>query len=611
MAPIAHFNQHQSSFSGDVVPINIKKLNDARRSTHLDNNRSAAVEFTSFRWKSVINRPHYTMNEDGTSTLVEPQSTHLMETSNDGGNQTTAPIQEIESSSSPALNTKASIKKSSSFLPSKSSDAAKNKAPASPPMVNRFYKSRTAHFNQPLVSRCSVESPDFWSEIGWDDNAKYDTDTDEDNAIILEKVNQLNFLINAYDAEIENFKLNATVPSSTDPLEAPSTPSAMIDSSSNGASTESPYLNLDFEIDEKPTTSAPIEKFESSFGPAHKIEAPDKNLSPRLSPKSSGAAKSKVPAPPPIVNRLHKSIRMTDFDQPSVTRCPDDEQLDLWATVCWNDDAEYDTDTDSSTEKSSVPPSSDSDLDAEIAENNAIILQKVNQLNFLIDAYEAQVKHLKQKDEDQQAKIEDIYNDLTSYDTELMKCYDQISDLENEVTTLKGNLESVIGDRDQNISDHPLTVYVTRQWHDKEMEDFALLVTKEHNKFLENMNGCTNHQAATLTAQHNMSKEMAERDRIISHQRNEILMLKVDLSSVTDAHDDELTERDRMISILTDENETLRGKITVEEASHDATNNVLPSKPPKTPFRTFKSKCSNAVRQTHNTLRRLFPLLRK
>ena len=148
MAPIAHFNQHQSSFSGDVIPININKMNDARRSTRLDDNRSAAVQFASFRWESVINRPHYTMNEDGTSTLVEQRSTP--ETSH-GGNQITAPIQEIESSSGSALNTKASTKKSLSCLPeSKSSDAAKNKAPASPPIVNRFYKSRTAHFNQPL-----------------------------------------------------------------------------------------------------------------------------------------------------------------------------------------------------------------------------------------------------------------------------------------------------------------------------------------------------------------------------------------------------------------------------------------------------------------------------
>jgi len=74
MAPIqriAHVNNHQSSFSGDVDPINITKLGSSRPA-HLDDKRSAAVDFASSKWQSVQNRSHYTMNEDGTSTLVEP-----------------------------------------------------------------------------------------------------------------------------------------------------------------------------------------------------------------------------------------------------------------------------------------------------------------------------------------------------------------------------------------------------------------------------------------------------------------------------------------------------------------------------------------------------------
>ena len=130
MAPIqriAHVNNHQSSFSGDVDPINITKLGSSRPA-HLDDKRSAAVDFASSEWLSVQNRSHYTMNEDGTSTLVEPALPTHLETSNVEKQPTTPSIQKIKSSSGPALhNTKASAKTSSL----RSSPKKKSNAPLS------------------------------------------------------------------------------------------------------------------------------------------------------------------------------------------------------------------------------------------------------------------------------------------------------------------------------------------------------------------------------------------------------------------------------------------------------------------------------------------------
>jgi len=58
---------------------------------------SAAVKFASSQWKSVTSRPHYTMNEDGISVLVEAKPAHLMTTNAENITQiTAAPIQKSE-----------------------------------------------------------------------------------------------------------------------------------------------------------------------------------------------------------------------------------------------------------------------------------------------------------------------------------------------------------------------------------------------------------------------------------------------------------------------------------------------------------------------------------
>lgn len=282
-----------------------------------------------------------------------------------------------------------------------------------------------------------------------------------------------------------------------------------------------------------------------------------------------------------------------------------------------------------------------SNLDAEIDENNAIISQKVSQFTFLIDAIEAEMEKFKIKDQIQQTETasrdtdidennviisQNIINPLTVLkltdasflnselvlqDMELDKCYNKISDLQNEVTILKGNLEQLVDDREKNqIKDRPLTIYVTREWHEKEMQEFALRVTRDHNEFLHGFAD----QAETLIAEHSrLCEGVAERDRIISDQRNDISTLRIDLNSVTDAHMEELAERDRMISILNKENENLRARLTAAEAhpttiiSQFPTVKSTPPKPPKTLFRKFKSNCSKVVRQTQQTLRGLLP----
>ena len=508
MAPIAHFNQ-SSSRSG--VSIDIKKLDASHSARHLGDQqvefqRSAAVEFALSQWKSISSRSHYTCDQDGIPVLVVALPMSNAE------KQISAPIQDLESSFGLANSIKTLTKKSS-LRSSPMSSGARNKTPASPPIVNRFYKSRTTQFNKPLVTRCSDESSEFRSNISWNDNTKYDT-ADTESSVV------------------------ASVPASSS--------------------------------DSRDT--------------------------------------------PPSAASTTAMISITSSNNESNNKVP--SQLSC------------------------------SNLDAEIDENNAIISQKVSQFSVLIDAIEAEMGKFKKKDQIHQTetascdadidenkaiisqdklnprtilKLTDtafLNSELVLQDMELTECYNKISDLQNEVTILRGNLEQLFDDREKDeihLKDRPLTIYVKREWHDKEMEEFSLRATRDHNEFLKIIHGCAD-QAETLMAEHSKLWEaVAERDRIISDQRNDISMLRIDINSVTDAHMEELTERDRMISILHNENENLRARLTAAEA-HTAT--IIsqfppvvstPSKPPKTPFRKFKSNCSKVVRQTQRTLRGLLP----
>ena len=161
-------------------------------------------------------------------------------------------------------------------------------------------------------------------------------------------------------------------------------------------------------------TTTLIREVESTFGPAHNIKASTQKTSSRWSPKSS-VADTKVPGLTLTVNRCDKS-KSTYFDQQLVARSPD-ESSDLWSTVSYDKNAMYNTETESlvveatltSSDPHETPSASSamiisssndkgpyhlpySNLDAEIDKSNAIICQKVNQLNFLIDAYEVEME---------------------------------------------------------------------------------------------------------------------------------------------------------------------------------------------------------------------------
>jgi hypothetical protein len=228
--------------------------------------------------------------------------------------------------------------------------------------------------------------------------------------------------------------------------------------------------------------------------------------------------------------------------------------------------------------------------------------------------------------------------------------------LKNDILTLlkNTNFDNVTDPREEKIdqtsqtddaiSCEPLTSYVSKEWHEKTMQDFVQLSTDEHHHFLQLV------QQEIRIAE--TSREMAESNN--SHLRSEILMLKNEISVLNDIHETEMAERNRAISDLYNEIATLRTDLAsidaspkkprhvhlsfkqpaktsfmtkvsnfmeesqppenaipwadLEAASVDARNNtpihvhLSYKRPAKTSFRKFKSECSKAMRLTKKTL---------
>jgi len=209
---------------------------------------------------------------------------------------------------------------------------------------------------------------------------------------------------------------------------------------------------------------------------------------------------------------------------------------------------------------------------AEIEERDRMIQEKINEVWTLIQTH--------------QAKNKKISDELEGCVEEIARCHKQISELHNEIRHLKkANVDSDTGPRsekvhqtsqtDHTIPDRPCaetihqtsqtdhvipnaTIYVSKEWHEKEMRDYVQLVNDEHQSFVKAV------QQQILIAEH--SKEMAETNNI-SQLRSENLMLKVDLSVINDIHEAEMAERTRVISDLFNENKTLRADL---EAAVDA-----------------------------------------
>jgi len=110
---------------------------------------------------------------------------------------------------------------------------------------------------------------------------------------------------------------------------------------------------------------------------------------------------------------------------------------------------------------------------------------------------------------------------------------------------------------DDAISGEPLTSYVSKEWHEKKMQDFVQLSTDEHHNFLQLV------QQEIRIAE--TSREMAESNN--SHLRSEILMLKNEISVLNDIHETEMAERNRAISDLYNEIATLRTDLASIDAS--------------------------------------------
>ena len=493
MAPIAHFNQHQSSFSGDV---NINKLNDARRSTHIDDKRSAAVEFALTKWESVINRPYYRMNEDGSTTLVEPAlSTHLMETSN-GGDQITAPIQEFESSFGPQQNIEASTKKSNSRLALKSSDGDKSKVPGLPSIVNN------------------------------DDGIIYSGESSENSQTTAE------------------------------PIET------MIDD-------ESSYSLSQFDVEAiaSPTDMKQLVKII-------------------------------------VVNTLDKSCQTHFEHRPLFTA----EQFNELESSC----SELENKLFSLTEDWAALQSENESLEEKIQEHDSLRLDIIDDLTAQNQSHVDRIYQLMSENEELDNKcylLEKKQGGIPAREQLAVlakvkrEAEKQVNSLKETVTALNAQLISK-----SNVDDDEAEYWKAK--YQETVKNVDLMVDYQ-NTAIDSLNELNQNQAE-------MIKALEQKISILEAEATvdeKIKLLEAEITEVrSSAADSSLQEELRSLPFakLDHNDAALRAEITATELDPDKSNKPPSAiKPPKTPFRTFKSNCSKVIGRTNNTLRRLFPLLRK
>ena len=213
----------------------------------------------------------------------------------------------------------------------------------------------------------------------------------------------------------------------------------------------------------------------------------------------------------------------------------------------------------------------------EINERDNMLLVKSNEISNLIDTHQIEMAKLDRVLCEKRTEIAYLKEKLGLHGKEIAKSYHHISELENEILILKnarmGNLsresrEETIrhqsSQTDEENPGQPLTVYVTKEWHEKEMKDYFTLVNDEHQHFVQAV------QEQILSAEY--SKEIELESSNILHQKmqSENVMLKVDLSVLNDIHEADMAERNRVISDLCKENETLRANLTA--TVHASTN---------------------------------------
>ena len=172
-----------------------------------------------------------------------------------------------------------------------------------------------------------------------------------------------------------------------------------------------------------------------------------------------------------------------------------------------------------------------------------------------------------------------------------------------------GILSKMVSDQQLLISglEQQITKMVTKEWHEAEMYNYVLDIISEHNANLQKYqldDGANEYAKKEENLIDEHIKEMNFRNNIISNQRREISMLKNDLFSLPEIHHAEMAQRDRMISDLKDEIETLRAgrRATADAMKNNQPNKSSENKPQKTPFRNFKSSWSKGMRQTKETL---------
>jgi len=226
--------------------------------------------------------------------------------------------------------------------------------------------------------------------------------------------------------------------------------------------------------------------------------------------------------------------------------------------------------------------------DAEISERDSIISDQRLEIAMLKENT-AEISERDSTISDQRLEIamlkENINTLIAAHATEIEKCKGIANNQRLTITNLNKKMANMI----------------SYERHEEEMNDYVLSIIREHNANLRTYqldDGKNEYveKEQLLTAQH--IKEMNGRNNIISHQRTEISRLKCDYFSLADNRIAEMTHRDRMISDLKKEIATLRSEINHLQSNKPSAS----AKPPKTPFRQFKSNSSKLMRQTKETL---------
>ena len=485
-----------------------------------------------------------------------------------------------------ADNVKAMVNKLSSRSSRKSSSWVKNKVPSSPPIVNRFYESRKTQFNhQPKYpeskEKKALRITGYVATLGISYLIRKNKKKAKQSSVeLLDSLSTASWeedsIMPSTESLLESFRHSA--------------------SSSNGQREQQHLVSLPMIIVHSPINDQ-VNQPSSTVAVA--LEVSNANTA-----ATSTATFNATDVPVEVYDRLLTTLtdridRLTD--EIPIDRIVDETISKMMSTHFTSDrNTEIDELNKMLLEKVNEISNLIDSHKAEIEERDGMLLDKVNEVSVLMDSHQAEINErdntlLFKSNEitnlidshqietaqldrivcEQRTEISYLKEELGLHDKEIVKCYRQISELEKEILILKkarlDNLSRESRDEtihhqssqtDEEVPGQPFTVYVTKEWHEKEMKDYAQLVNDQHQHFVQAV------QEQILSAEYSKEMELESSNILYQKMQSENLMLKVDLSVLNDIHEADMAERNRVISNLCKENETLRANLAaVEHAS--------------------------------------------